>query len=240
MDPDFRDAHVNMGVLLTNLKKYEEGISYWKTALKLNFENDPKINVDLARALVHLGKTDEAIIHCNRALESDPQDDRAHACIADIYIAKGQTDLALEHLNKSLQFKPDQAGVCNKKAELLYLKNEVLSAIQYWKKALELKPEMVLVRNNLAWVLSTHKDEKIRNTSEALRHAEKACELTEFNAPESLDTLSAALASAGRFEEAIQTATKAEELFVSAGMKKKAEEVRGRLELYKAGKPYRE
>ncbi len=240
MDPDFRDAHVNMGVLMANLKKHEEGISYWKTALKLNFENDPKINVNIAKSLVHLGKTDEAIIHCNRALESDPQDDRAHACIADIYIAKGQTDLALEHLNKSLQFKPDQAGVCNKKAELLYLNSEVLSAIQYWKKALELNPEMVLVRNNLAWVLSTHKDEKIRNTSEALRHAEKACELTEFKGPESLDTYSAALASAGRFEEAIQTAVKAEEIFLSSGMEGKAEEVRGRLELYKAGKPYRE
>ena len=88
--------------------------------------------------------------------------------------------------------------------------------------------------------MATHIDERFRNPAEAVRLAERACRLTEFKNIESLDTLSAAYAAAGKFDEAIETAEKAEKLCLSVKLQKRAEDIRSRLDLYRAGQPYRE
>jgi len=52
---------------------------------------------------------------------------------------------------------------------------------------------------------------------EAVRLAERACELTHYDEPLFIGTLAAAYAEAGRFSEAVTTAEKAEQLATSAG-----------------------
>ena len=64
--------------------------------------------------------------------------------------------------------------------------------------------------------------------------------MTDYNDPELLDTLAAAYASAGDFSKAIETAEKAIKLAEAAGRKDYSREIQARLQLYKAGKPYRE
>ena len=94
--------------------------------------------------------------------------------------------------------------------------------------------------NNLAWVLAASPDDELRNGAEAVRLAERACELTHHGEPLFIGTLAAAYAEAGRFPEAVATAEKAEQLATSAGLKKVAEKNQQLLELYRAGKPYHE
>jgi hypothetical protein len=53
-----------------------------------------------------------------------------------------------------------------------------------------------------------------------------------------VDALAAAYAVAGRFTEAIETAEKAINLAESTGRKDLAGEIRKRLRLYQAGRPY--
>ena len=55
-----------------------------------------------------------------------------------------------------------------------------------------------------------------------------------------VDTLCAAYAEAGRFDEAVKTAEKLLDWAESAGQKGLVEKINNRLGLYKAGKPYRE
>ena len=55
-----------------------------------------------------------------------------------------------------------------------------------------------------------------------------------------IGTLAAAYAEAGRYPEALSAAEKAEQLAAKAGNKNLAEKNRQLLELYRAGKPYRE
>jgi hypothetical protein len=55
-----------------------------------------------------------------------------------------------------------------------------------------------------------------------------------------LDTLAAAYAEAGRFGEAIKTASQAIDLATAAGDEKLAQIIRGRVVLYRQGVPYRE
>ena len=77
----------------------------------------------------------------------------------------------------------------------------------------------------------------MRDPGEAVRLASRATELSGGRDPAILDTLAAAYAAAGRFEEAVRTAEAAEALFAAGSAPGPAAEVRARLNLYRAGKP---
>jgi hypothetical protein len=58
-------------------------------------------------------------------------------------------------------------------------------------------------RDGAAWLLATCPDAKWRDGSKAVQYATEACELTAWNEAGMINTLSAALAEAGRFDEAV-------------------------------------
>jgi spermidine synthase len=99
-------------------------------------------------------------------------------------------------------------------------------------------PEMQAVWNELAWLLATHFDPSLRDATEALRLADQAVSLTHGRDPNALDTRAAALAAAGRFEEAARTARAAEDLAARAGLDSLDREIGERRRLYEAGKAY--
>jgi hypothetical protein len=58
--------------------------------------------------------------------------------------------------------------------------------------------------NNLAWLLATCADAKIRNGKKALEYATRLCALSEWKDATGMDTLAASYAECGQFKEAIQ------------------------------------
>jgi Flp pilus assembly protein TadD len=86
------------------------------------------------------------------------------------------------------------------------------SAIEQYRQAIALQPEMLEALNNLAWLLATSGESRLRNGSEAVQLAQHACELTQNQQPLFLGTLAAAYAEVGRFDDAIRTAEKARDL----------------------------
>jgi tetratricopeptide (TPR) repeat protein len=94
--------------------------------------------------------------------------------------------------------------------------------------------------NNLAWILAAGAEAELRDGAEAVRLAERACELTHYQEPLFIGTLAAAYAEAGRFPEAVTAAEKAAQLATHAGLNDLAAKNRQLLELYRAGKPCRE
>jgi tetratricopeptide (TPR) repeat protein len=64
----------------------------------------------------------------------------------------------------------------------------------------------------LGYVYSSCQDKKIRDGERAVRHAQKACELTRFSNSEYLGILAAAYAQAGKFEDAVARLEQAIEL----------------------------
>jgi Flp pilus assembly protein TadD len=113
-------------------------------------------------------------------------------------------------------------------------------AVAQDQQALRLNPNLIEALNNLAWILAASPDDQLRNGTEAVSLAERACELTHYGQPVIIGTLAAAYAEAGRFPEAVTTAEKAEQLATSAGLTAVAAKNRQLLELYRAGKPYHE
>src|SRR5260221_14089128 len=109
------------------------------------------------------------------------------------------------------------------------------AAIADHVRALDLDANDANAHNILAWVLATAREDDLRDGRRALEHAEAACELTDWTEPVFLDTLAAAYAECGLFDEAVEWLQQALPMF-----KGQRGEYEARLELYKANKPYRE
>ena len=246
INSDLRQVHYSLGVAYAHLGKLDDAIEHWNKALALEKEDGPDntddsaIHVALADALVYLGRLEQAITYWEESLKLEPDNAKVHADLANALNRKGKVDQAILHLTKSLRLDPEQPVLQNVLAELLYTQGKLNEAIGHWKQALSLRPDSPGVLNNLAWIMATHGNKEFRNSAEAVGFAERACELSKFENPEFLDTLSVAYAAAGKFNKAIETAEKAEGIFLANGLQKKAQHIRNRLELYKAGQPYRE
>jgi tetratricopeptide (TPR) repeat protein len=109
-----------------------------------------------------------------------------------------------------------------------------------YRHALRLKPDWPAAANDLAWLLSTHRDPEVRNAKKAVQLAERVAQSLGERVPQILDTLAAAYASAGQFEKAVQTAERAIRLATETNQQDVAEQIGQRLRSYKARTPYYE
>jgi len=85
--------------------------------------------------------------------------------------------------------------------DLQYSRKKYAEAVAAYQKSLLLNPDNAEVLNNLAWLLLSVDDKKIRDPATALRLAERA--VIEVPAPHILDTLAQAYWANGRKEQAI-------------------------------------
>lgn len=112
-------------------------------------------------------------------------------------------------------------------------------ALAHLEAAHAVNPGDVTIASNLAWVLATSPEMMHRNGRRAVQLAELACKGTAYKSPPLLDTLAAAYAEAGQFDQAIQTTLKAIEI-TRSNPKASTATLESRLKLYRADRPYRE
>jgi tetratricopeptide (TPR) repeat protein len=174
---------------------------------------------------------------CEHAFEVTRDNYVAHFSMAGDLLRQGKTNQAIVHYRRSLQIKPTYFKVLGSLAIAFRRQGRTDLAVKYYQQAVRYKPDWVFPINNLAWIRATHKEANFRNPKEAVRLAQRACELTRYRNPSILDTLAAAYAAAGRFTDAVATAQKALELAQSSN-EELPEKIQNRLRLYKAGRPY--
>lgn len=104
-------------------------------------------------------------------------------------------------------------------------------AVKAYEMACEANVKNVTASNNLAWVLATSPDDSVRDGKRAVRFARRAMQVAPSIATFA-DTLAAAYAETGDFENAI----KYQHIVLKS---KSTNELRQRLELYRQGKPFR-
>lgn len=123
---------------------------------------------------------------------------------------------------------------------LLWLGDKLLSsgkpleAIEQFRAVLAIDPNNLTALNNLAWQLATQTDPSLRAGPEAVRHAERANQLTEGKNPGILDTLAASYAAVGRRGDAVATAARARDLAQAAGDQALAGRIEQRRRQYEA------
>jgi tetratricopeptide (TPR) repeat protein len=233
--------HLGLGIALQKQGQLDEAITHFNKALQIK-PDYLRARKNLADAFFHQSKFKEAARQYQQVLQMHPLDPATradtHNDLGVVLVRLGRLDKAVTNFTRALHIKPDFANAHNNLAFALSRQGKFDQAISHFTKAIQIKPDWVDPINNLAWLLATHKQAKFRNPKEAVRLAQRACELTKYENPGILDTLAAAYAADDRFPQAIETAEKAIKLADSHGEKKLAQQIRNRLPLYKAGQHY--
>ena len=112
-------------------------------------------------------------------------------------------------------------------------------SIRHYREALRINPGWPSVANRLAWLLATQTEARLRSGVEAVRLAERFCRDTAYSEPLFLDTLAAAYAETGRYEEALDTAGKALKLADQARQSELAAQIKERMEAFRLRRPLR-
>lgn len=141
-------------------------------------------------------------------------------------------------LDEVVKLQPTDPGVHVARASAFAHRALYAEADRDIRQALRLNPKHALALNLRAWLSATCPDAEHRSAERAVDSATKACEATGWKAAGYLDTLAAAYAEAGKWEEAVKWQKKA--LEDAALRATDGDDMKKRLALYEAKKPYRE
>jgi Flp pilus assembly protein TadD len=239
INPQDAYAHGNLGIALMEQDKLDEALPHAKEAIRIN-PQDAYWHYTLGILLVRQGKQDEALARYREAVKIDPAHAQAHHNLGIALARQGNLEEATEHFRKVLRLHPGSSESHASLALALASQGEIEEAMDHYREAIRLKPDEPRPYNNLAWLRATDPNAGFRSGTEAVRLAERACELSGVRDPNLLDTLAAAYAEAGRFPEAVATVEEAISLAVSVGPRGLVPELERRLEGYRGGRPYRE
>jgi Tfp pilus assembly protein PilF len=185
-----------------------------------------------------MGKYSDAELHYKKILELKPDDALTHYNLGLTMLKTGKYDDAEKYFIDALRLDPQNFEACNYLGSIMGRKRELDRAVEYYRKSLQIDGGQVMILNNVAWIGATFEDPWPGCAEEAMDMARLACELSKFQQPVTLDTLAAACAAAGKFDDAIEYAQKAIGLAETVGNNQLAEQIKGRLSLYKNHKPY--
>ena len=125
-------------------------------------------------------------------------------------------------------------------AMTLHMQHQMAQAIAHYTETLRLQPDHAVALNNLAWIRAANARAEFRDGPEAVRLAQRACELTGYKEPMSVQTLATALAEAGRFEDAVAMAEQARQLALAGGQRQLAENDLKIIKMFTNRQPYHE
>jgi Flp pilus assembly protein TadD len=206
--PNDSVAYINLGGILKQKGQLDMAVSYYRKGLELR-PNDADVHAMLGGILRQQGMLDEAMAHLMIALEANSGDARAHRELGLALHQKGRLPEAIQHYQSALAIKPDYAEAHNDLGVALLQKGQTSEAILQFRQTLALVPNNIETLDNLAWVLSTASPASLRNGVDAVEFARRAVNLTGSKDPSVLNTLAAAFAAAGQFDEALTTAQQA-------------------------------
>ena len=232
------EIHYQSALQLAKQGRFDEAADNFRKATRLNPDN-ADIHFHFANMLHQQERPDDAISYYFRALRVDPNYAAAHRNMAFILASRGASANAIEHYRQAIEIRPNDEQAHFYLAGVLFRTGEIGLAIQHYQETVRLKPDYLQALVLLARIFGTHPEERFRNGPEAVKLAMRAGRLTNLPDASLLDTLAAALAEAGRFPEAVDTAQRAIQLAHSGGQIELAKRIRTRRDLYQAGQPYR-
>jgi tetratricopeptide (TPR) repeat protein len=258
LNPNLPNLLSERGLMLHNRQEYDKAIADFTAAIRL----DPKTGMhyhNRARSWREKKEYDKALADFDTALKvQNPNEkiriladtDLAGAdssrminAISLIYFVRGYTWAAKGDWEKALADYDEAIRRDPKHEKPRLFRRALWSQLGAWDKivtdceaALVAEPQDANALDALARLRATCPEEKFRNGPEAVERASKACELRRWKNADFLDTLAAAYAEAGDFDQAIAWEQKA----ISLAGANVIGDFEARLRLYRMRSPYRQ
>jgi tetratricopeptide (TPR) repeat protein len=232
------DALTNRGNAYARKGQRDKSTQDYNEAIRLN----PKLfQAYCNRALnfLDVGDPERALADLNESIRLNPKFAEAYSRRSVVLLRLKRNDDALADADTAVTLTPDNPEAYFYRGRLRSSRNEYPQARADYERVLErARNPQSGVWNAIAWFLATCPDQAARDGKKSVLLATKACELTQWKNTSLLDTLAAACAEAGDFDQAIKWQSETLRLYDDAGDSRPAMEKR--LALYKQHKAYRE
>jgi tetratricopeptide (TPR) repeat protein len=239
VNPGLSAVYNNLGAALAQSGQPGEAVEQFKKYVESS-PDSVEGNTNLVRALLQAGRAPEAVSHLEGILRQHPNSASVHNSLGVALVWAQRREEAIVHFQRALEIDPSLMEARQNLGDALSASpGRTAEAVAQWREVLRAAPNNVAVLNETALVLASDPDPAVRDGREAVDLAERAARLTGSREPVVLDTLAAAYAEVGRFQEAVETARRALALAESQGRQPLAGEIRARLALYEAGTPFR-
>ncbi|MBD3334493.1 MAG: tetratricopeptide repeat protein, partial [Candidatus Eisenbacteria bacterium] len=236
-DPTFVRALNLRGFAHLQLDDAESAVPDFERAQQISPRDDSAL-FNLGVAFRRLGRPRSAVRCLEKLLEVIPW----HRKGAEI-LEFAKQDLRrlqdeVQNHRETVKANPEDGHAHFELSHLYRRLDRIAESADHLEKAAMLLPEDPAARANLAWILATSRDAALRDGARAVSLARRAVALTNGERPEPLDVLAAALAEAGRFEEALSTAERALELSTNVAPPL-VPQLKKRIALYRSERPVR-
>jgi tetratricopeptide (TPR) repeat protein len=228
-------VYINRGAVLQRGGKIAEAIADYTRAIELD-PNSARAYDNRSSARAALGQLDESLADSDAAIRIDPAFAEAYNNRGVTRRMKGDYAAAIEDYSQAIELFPDYAAAFANRGYARKQLREFGATIEDYEKALRIEPDSPGAGNDLAWLLATCGDAQFRDPPRAVELATRACDLTQHQSADLLDTLAAAHAAAGDFDAAV---SRAEQALARAGANPPPA-LAERLALYRTRQAYRE
>jgi len=236
--PEAAEPHVRLAGVYVKTGRMDEAGEELEKAVHLEPDNPDALRAS-GEFLLQADQPDEAIVFLKRsaALAPDPV---TLGLLGNALLQKNRVDEAAAVLAQAVSLRPDDSFVRHNLGAALLQKGDVAGAIQQFEISLKLGLNAPDAVNDLAWLLATCPDATLRNGRLALQLATQTVQATGGREPMCLATLAAAQAELGQFSNAVETVQSALRAAGKDSDPSLTADLGGQLEIYRAGKPYRE
>jgi arylsulfatase A-like enzyme/Flp pilus assembly protein TadD len=199
----------------------------------------PAFHFGLGSLMAADGDDAGAVPHLRRATALQPDLAEAHVNLAVVLVSLGQRDEARRAYVAALAADPKLVEAHLGLSTLLADDGRFADALREAEFAVRHGPDKPQAATQLAWLLATSPDASLRDGTRAVTVAERAVALTSRREPRVLDVLAAALAEAGRFDDAVAAAREAETLAAAGSAPALVAAIAARRAGYERDSPYR-
>jgi tetratricopeptide (TPR) repeat protein len=228
-----------IGRALSLQNRNEEAVA----ALRRSLQRRPdysRARVLLARTLLRLRRESEAAEQYEQMIRRRPDDALANVWYGEYRSRLGDWNGAADYFQRALERDPDSGLFAELLGTALEKTGRSRAATELYREQTKRYPRRLHLADRLAWLLATHPDAALRDGEEAARIAEKLCRAAGYRNAALLDTLAAARAEQGRYEEAVKAVRRAVGLARQAEDRSHAAALEQRLALYRNGQPFRD
>ena len=152
LNPQARDAHLNLGILLYNQARYAEALAVARIAVEQRPDHS-KAHAYLGAILNALSRFEEAETHLRRAIALNPQEKNAHFNLGNTLCEQGRYEEALEVARVAVEQRPDFAEARTTLGIALTALGHFEEAEVHLRRAIALNPRTQNVHFNLGMIL---------------------------------------------------------------------------------------
>ena len=228
-----------LGIAYVNARRPEDAQTQFVRALSLRPDAAKTCGV-LAQVLAQRGRFKQAVGCCRRALELDPNQEGVRGILAKVSADLKKQERMVEADRQELRRAPDAIEPRIRLTVMLVRRGEDQDALEVLRVGLARRPEHPVLASTTALLLATSCRKEVRDGAEAVRLAQLACDRTGGRHHRFVGTLAAALAEAGRFDEAAQTARRAANIAARDGDTGYAAVLNERAKLFEVGRAFLE